>query len=146
MIPNKAPLNPAMGLSTKRPGWVGMYELTAKCSQVLTSKKSSKIPVMSSDMGGNQLGNQIGTGIMQQRMQQNPMPPGQQGPPNPLFSMLPEMKYSPDKGLSVTLSPDHLNQLISGIGLVKQPPQQGMMPQMGQQQQGMPPILPPQGA
>ena len=92
-------------------------------------------------MGGMDLGSQIGSGINRARMQNNPMPPGQQGPSNP-FSMIPEFEFDPEKGLNVTLSPEHLQQLITaGIGLVK-----GGQPQggPGQMMGGMPPILPQQ--
>ena len=84
-------------------------------------------------MGGNDLGSQIGQGINRGRMQNNPMPPGQMGPANP-FSMIPEFEFDPEKGLNVTLSPEHLQQILAGIGLVK-----------GPQQGGRPPIIQPQG-
>lgn len=83
-------------------------------------------------MGGN-LASQVTEGVRRGQQQNNPMPPGQQGPPSP-FSMLPEFEFDPQKGLNVTLSPDHLQQLlIAGMGLMK-----------GQQPQGAPPILQPQ--
>ena len=82
-------------------------------------------------MGGI-LAPQVTQGVRRGQMQNNPMPPGQQGPPSP-FGMIPEFEFDPEKGLNITLSPDHLQQILTaGIGLVK-----GQQPILPQQQPGM---------
>jgi hypothetical protein len=70
-------------------------------------------------------------------MQNNPMPPGQQGPPNPNFSSIPAFEFDPVKGLNVQFSPGHLQQLMAQL-------MQGQQPQQRPQMQGQQPIIPPQ--
>jgi hypothetical protein len=100
-------------------------------------------------MGGtSSLGQSITDGLNRVKMQNNPMPPGQQGPPNPL-SMLPDMEYSGKDGLTIKLNQDHLQSLM---GRMHQMQQQDAMKQRVaqmlqqrqamQQQQGQ--MIPPQ--
>ncbi len=99
-------------------------------------------------MGGQSwLGQQITQGVQQGRMQNSPMPPGQQGPPNPAagqqgnpLSMLPDMEYSGKDGLTIKLSQDHIQSLMGQLQQAQQQQQMKqraaqMMQQRQQQQQ-----------
>lgn len=99
-------------------------------------------------MGGDSsLGQAVTQGIQRGRMQNNPMPPGQQGPPSPL-SMLPDMEYSGKDGLTIKLSQDHIQSLMGQLqqaqqaNAMKQRVAQ-VMQQRQQQQQQQGQMIPP---